>query len=152
VTATVDESVKVWEMATGRLICTLEPPHPVRLVSVAFQRNGQLLASASVDGTIKLWDNRTWKQQEVLRGSSGGVQSLAFSPEGRLLAWGGRDATVKIWDARTKQILRLRGHTSWVVDVAFSPDGERIASASLDGTVKIWKVPPLEESPEVADQ
>jgi WD40 repeat protein/serine/threonine protein kinase len=153
VTASIDEQVKVWDAATGQPLRTLEPPYAAPTRCVAFRPDGKLLASASWVGTIKLWDTQSWKQQgDDLRDPGGGMNSLAFSPDGRWLAWGSMDATVNVWHALTKEIQTLRGHTSWVQRVAFSPDGAWLASASLDGTVKIWKVPPLQESTEVADQ
>jgi WD40 repeat protein/serine/threonine protein kinase len=140
VTCSADET-KVWDVATRRHIVTLYPRHPGHPTCLTFRPDGQILASASADGTIKLWETQSWKQQrDDLRDSTGGIYSLAFSPDGRLLAWGSTDATVKIWDAVTKEIQSLRGHTSWVEGVAFSPDGRWIASASLDGTVKLWQV------------
>src|SRR5262249_37175354 len=107
---------------------------------------GQLLASASRDGTIKFWDTRTWQERRVRRDPTWGVESLAFSPDGRLLAWGGTDATVKVWDTATDEIRSLRGHTSWAEGGTFRPDGRSIASASLDGTVKLWPVPGFSEA------
>ena len=114
--------------------------------SVAFSRDGKLLASASWDRTIKVWDSATWKLLHDLPDPTGAVQCVAFGHDRRRLAWGSTDSTVKVWDGPGTETHVLRGHTSWVQAVAFSPDGKWIASASLDGTVKIWKAPPEPEA------
>jgi WD40 repeat protein len=109
---------------------------------VAFSRDGKLLASASWDRTIKVWDTATWKLLHNLHDATeGAAQCVAFA-SGRRLAWGSTDGTVKVWDGSGTETHVLRGHTSWVLRVAFSPDSKWIASASLDGTVKIWRAPP----------
>ncbi len=106
---------------------------------MAFSPDGQRLASASVDQTVKVWDARTGEETLTLKGHAGAVLSVAFSPDGQSLASASADGTVKVWDARTGQeTLTLKGHTSFVTCVAFSPDGQRLASASDDQTVKIW--------------
>jgi WD40 repeat protein len=106
--------------------------------SVAFGPDGQTLASASEDGTVKVWDPGTGTVIRTLMGHTGAVASVAFSRDGRL-ASSGEDHTVKVWDPTTGTVIRtLRGHSDAVISVAFSPDGSRLASAGRDKTVKVW--------------
>ncbi len=119
----------------------LRPQGPCRYgpSSVAFSPDGQRLASASADQTVKIWDSTTGKELFALKGHAGGVSSVAFSPDGQRLASASSDQTVKIWDSATgKELFALKGHAGFVHDVAFSPDGQRLASASNDQTVRIW--------------
>jgi WD40 repeat protein/tRNA A-37 threonylcarbamoyl transferase component Bud32 len=104
-----------------------------------FSPDGKHLASASLDGTVKIWDVPTGEETLTLRGHRAFVWSVAFSPDGKRVASASSDRTVKVWDAATGQIiLTFRGHTDLVRSVAFSPDGKHLASASLDRTVKVW--------------
>jgi WD40 repeat protein len=113
--------------------------HTSAVTSVVYSPDGQRLASASWDRTVKVWDARTGQGTLTLKGHTDAVEGVAFSPGGRLLASASRDKTVKLWDARTgRETLTLKGHTTYVYGVAFSPDGQRLASASWDRTVKVW--------------
>jgi WD40 repeat protein len=133
-----DQTVKVWDAATGQQTLTLYG-HTGGVYSVAFSPDGQRLASGSEDQTVKVWDAATGQQILTLKGHTGGVWSVAFSPDGKRLASGSADETVKVWDAATgQQTLTLRGHTGFVRSVAFSPDGKHLASGSADDTVKVW--------------
>ena len=85
---------------------------PAAVMSVAFSPDGKRLASASEDGTVKLWDAATGQETLTLKGHTDIVTSVAFSPDGKRLASASRDGTVKVWDAATGQeILTLKGHT-----------------------------------------
>ncbi|MCV3216350.1 WD40 repeat domain-containing protein [Plectonema radiosum NIES-515] len=113
--------------------------HKSWVYGVSFSPNGKMLASASSDKTVKLWDTSTYKQIKTLTGHTGEVNGISFSPDGKMLASGSRDKTVKLWDTSTyKEIKTLAGHKEWVTNVSFSPDGKMLASGSLDKTVKLW--------------
>ncbi|WP_208821555.1 AAA-like domain-containing protein [Tolypothrix sp. PCC 7910] len=113
--------------------------HSNSVISVIFSPDGKTLASASDDGTIKLWNRDTGKKISTLIGHSNAVNSVVFSPDGKTLASASRDNTIKLWNRDTgKEISTLTGHTSWVFNVVFSPDGKTLASASDDKTIKLW--------------
>ncbi|KAH6985432.1 quinon protein alcohol dehydrogenase-like superfamily [Ilyonectria destructans] len=119
-------------------LATLEG-HSNIVQSVTFSPDGQHLASAAHDSTVKVWDATTGHCQATFEGHRSVVQSVAFSPDGQRLASASYDWTVKVWDAMTGHCqATLKGHRNLVQSVAFSPDGQRLASASSDKTVKVW--------------
>jgi WD40 repeat protein len=124
--------------------------HTRYVFSLAFSSSGQeqLLASGSVDGTVRLWDMRTMECMAVLKGHTGYVHSVAFSPDGRLLASASGDCTVRLWvvvelkEKAASPVHVLQGHTYWVYSVSFSPDGRQLASGgSYDNSVRLWSMP-----------
>ncbi|MEH2305913.1 nSTAND1 domain-containing NTPase, partial [Nostoc sp.] len=136
--ASFDNTVKLWDAATGKEITTLKG-HSEAVYGVAFSPDGKMIASASSDKTVKLWDAATGKEITTLKGHSAGFNRVAFSPDGKTIASASSDSTIKLWDAATgKEITTLKGHSSVVSSVAFSPDGKTIASASWDDTIKLW--------------
>ena len=75
--------------------------HQGKVTSVAFSPNGQTIASASEDKTVKLWRRDNGKLIKTLRGHQGKVYSVAFSPDGQTIASGSEDKTVRIWKQNT---------------------------------------------------
>lgn len=137
VVARHDGVIRVWDAATLQLRHSLND-HTDAVASVMFSRDGHLMASGSLDGTIKLW--RAFREVATLRGHKGWVNTIAFSPDGRRLASGSLDKTVKIWDVvHYQELVTLTGHSGSVMTVAFSPDGKVLASGSADHTVRMWR-------------
>lgn len=107
---------------------------------VAFSPDGQLLASSSVDRTVRLWRVGDRKLGRIFKHPEG-TTSVAFSPDGQSLATGSYDHMIRIWHLRDGALTRtLRGHQGPVWSIAFSPDGRRLATGGEDKTVKLWRV------------
>ena len=135
-----DRSVRVWSVATGTTLQTLEG-HSGSVNSVVFSPDGESVASGSNDETVRIWNTATGAVLQTLEGHSDYVFSVAFSPDGSLVVSGSGDETIRVWDAATGETLQtLKGHSGAVSSVAFSQDGRSIVSGSWDGTVRLWDV------------
>ena len=116
--------------------------HTRAVTSLAFKPNSYLLASASYDKTIRIWDvsdNTNLRHVRTLQGHTMSVKSVAWSPDGSTLASGSSDGTVRLWNPNNGiNFAVLRGHTQQIDPVAWHPDGRILASGSLDRTIRLW--------------
>ena len=127
-----------------RASSTLEG-HSEAVLNVAFSPNGKLLASASGDTTVRMWDLNTECPEATYEGHKGWVLYVTFSPDGKILASAGMDNNVLLWDVETgkQKGLPLKGHKNFITSLAWEPmisatSDRRLASSSKDCMVRIW--------------
>ncbi|ACK64655.1 WD-40 repeat protein [Rippkaea orientalis PCC 8801] len=136
--ASHDKTIKFWNLE-GKELTTLKG-HQSAIWRAIFSSDGKTLASASEDGTVKLW---TLNDQDIL-GHKGRISQVSFNPDGQTLATAAEDHTVKLWrfDGKNTDNLQylktIQAHTNEVRSVDFSPDGSLLATASFDKTAKLW--------------
>jgi WD40 repeat protein len=117
------------------------PGHASGVTSLAISPDGQILASGSLERTIKIRNLRTKELVHTLTGHTSGVISIAISPDGQTLVSGSNDQTIKVWNLRTGQLLRtLSGHSDYVSCLAISSDNQTLVSGSNDQTIKVWNL------------
>jgi WD40 repeat protein len=113
--------------------------HATDVWQVAFDGSGQRLASASLDGTVRVWSVAEGRELLILEGHTDNVTGVQFEPGDQRIVSVGNDGTLRIWDAQTGAKLGFwHAHHAKISRLVRSPDGHTLATASEDGTVKLW--------------
>ncbi len=122
---------------------------PVRHVTpLRFIDSDKILAAASDNGQLDLWDTASWDHVRTFKGHQVNVTAIAGSPDGRWLATAGNDQVINLWDVQSASpspYRQLRGHREEVWGVTFTPDGQSLVSCGRGGKIRRW---PLEAAPE----
>jgi WD40 repeat protein len=87
-----DDTLKLWDVASGRLLSTFTPPGNWSVNAVAFSPDGASVVSAQQDSTVRLWDVATRRLLKTFTGLQDGATAVAFSPDGRTVGGGQRGA------------------------------------------------------------
>ena len=141
VTGSWDNSAKIWNAQTGRVIRKLEGGHTSFVNTAVFSPDGQFVLTASDDGTAKLWNVETGEVTKTLEGHNDRVRSATFSPKGEFIVTTSSDATARLWKADSGEFVReFQGHGYAVLCAEFSKDGRWLVTGSEDKTSRVWNV------------
>ena len=137
-----DGKVKIWNTVSGFCFVTFTE-HSSAVSAVEFAKQGQVLFSASLDGTVRAFDFVRYRNFRTFT-SPTPVQfsALAVDPSGEVVAAGSTDSfEVFMWSVQTGKLLDvLTGHEGPISSLVFSPTGNTLASASWDKSVRLWSV------------
>lgn len=141
VTGSQDNTAKIWDNATGRLLATLVGHTDVLKLSV-FSEDGTKVLTAAADKTARIWEVSGKLIKTIVADTSReGVNSAAFSPDATKVLTASRSGNnATIWDVATGNATVLSGHTDGIYSVAFSHDGTQALTTSKDKTSKLWDV------------
>ena len=134
------------------LVCTLRG-HSQVISRIAWSPDGQMLASPSDDGTIRIWDVTARECLQTLKHDDGAVRCVAFDREGRTLASGGVGGTVYVRDISKGRTLctleQTRSGVPEVLSLAFAPVGRSLAIGTLDNKILLWSANKLNDLTEL---
>ena len=144
-----DKVIRVWDLtSTGTLISELRG-HTGWIRSIVISING-LIASASHDMTVRLWDKELESKTLLLAGHNHAVRGICFSPDGSRILSGSHDRSARIWDVKSgKQLVCLPLNEQYLRCVAWSADGRRLAVGTF--SVRVFDARRIVNQPQLSN-
>ena len=138
-------------VAVQEALATLKG-HTAKVWDVSFSPDGKVIASGSVDNTLRLWDVAQERLIRTMQGHPFPILWVKYSPNGATLLTGSTDGALRSWDVVTGQLRKtFEGHNGWITGLAISRDGRWYVSCAEDATVRLWRQPnPVNE--EIIDE
>lgn len=137
-----DRKVRVWDAGTGRELALLIGPHD-RVNGVAFSATDNLVAAASREGSVYLWDLHNSSEPHQLPHPSY-VVAVVFSPDSKCLISGAgiseKEMSIRVWDVAERKLLQEFTRPCRIQRLALSPDGSMLAVGTGDWTVNLYRL------------
>ena len=138
---TADGEIKIFEVATGKLVADIKNGHSDTVFGVRFSPDDKKLATCAADKFVKTFEVPSGKFLKAFEGHTHHVLGVGWKADGKLLASAGADNVVKIWDfEKGEQVRTITGHGKQVTRLVFVGKTDQFATCSGDQTVRFWNV------------
>src|SRR5262249_54339446 len=133
------QSPNVPEKHVARVLGNLRLRHTQEINDVAFSPDGKIMATASRDRTVKLWDLENGHELRTYYGHGDSIRRVIFSNDGRMIASAGAERDIRLWDPATSKDIRIvKGQGTYVTSIAFSRDDKTLVVANDDKAVRLY--------------
>ena len=142
VSAGEDNKFTIWNTTGYARPMDISNVHTRDVTNVQFNNSGELLASTSVDRTVRIWKLGGRGKSVTIKGHSAGVRAVGFSNNSKRLVTGGDDKLIKLWSLPSRKFIKtLKGHNNWVRCTRFNPmDNTKLISGGDDSLAILWDV------------
>lgn len=136
-TGSEDRSACLWRINEGRF-CHSFLGQPTGVSSLAFSKDGSLLAHSGFDGCVFCWDSTTCELKGKSQLIGGDIEWLSWHPTSHVILGGSGDCWAYAWDSTGEVLNMFAGHSGRVTCGDFTPDGNTICTGSDDASLSIW--------------
>ena len=139
-----DQTLRYFDFVKSRLIKNL----PGKMLSISVAPDGSSIAAGGMNGSVYIFDTRSFNETLLLELPGNIIQSVAYSKSGNIIGVGDQFAIVRLLNSKSGEVINeLIGATAQISDVEFSKDDKLIAAGSRDGTVHVWVMSNLDDLP-----